>query len=198
MSGVNASSWLSRIVPFVAELAHVSDSRGVPSRAMIMVCPETPSLHAEAIEALYDRTFGPGHFAKTAERLRENGHNLTQLSRVGLANGRVVGVTRIWQVNFETGGAGLFVGPVAVDPDWRGEKLGLKLTSAALDAAAVAGWAFALVIGNPAYFSEIGFQPAAAGRFEMPGPQDTSRILYRVLGEKGAAFSGRVTAACDA
>ena len=43
---------------------------------MLQIVPETPELHAEAIEDLFDRTFGPGHFAKTAERLREYSRSL--------------------------------------------------------------------------------------------------------------------------
>ncbi|MEO1642099.1 MAG: N-acetyltransferase, partial [Pseudomonadota bacterium] len=65
---------------------------------MIEILPETPERHADAIEALYDRTFGPGHFAKTAERLREGTRSLPELSRVAVQDGEVIGVTRLWPI----------------------------------------------------------------------------------------------------
>ena len=56
---------------------------------MIEILPETPALHADAIEALYDRTFGPGHFAKTAERLREGNASVPDVTRVAVSDGIV-------------------------------------------------------------------------------------------------------------
>ena len=45
---------------------------------MLQIIPETPAIHADAIETLFDATFGPGHFAKTAERLREYSRSLPE------------------------------------------------------------------------------------------------------------------------
>ncbi|MEL6692547.1 MAG: N-acetyltransferase, partial [Pseudomonadota bacterium] len=65
---------------------------------MIEIIPETPDQHAAAIEALYDRTFGPGHFAKTAERLREGNASLPDVTRVAVSDGKVIGVCRVWPI----------------------------------------------------------------------------------------------------
>ncbi|MEC7288822.1 MAG: N-acetyltransferase, partial [Pseudomonadota bacterium] len=65
---------------------------------MIEIIPESPDLHADAIEALYDRTFGPGHFAKTAERLREGNQSRLDLTRIAVKDGAVIGVCRMWPV----------------------------------------------------------------------------------------------------
>ncbi len=67
---------------------------------------------AAAVDALVIAAFGPGRFAKTAERLRE---------RAPLAagfclheDGRLIGSVRLWSVL--TGGArSVFLGPIAVD-----------------------------------------------------------------------------------
>jgi predicted N-acetyltransferase YhbS len=118
------------------------------SGAGTRIIPEIPSAHAEAIEALYDETFGPGHFAKTAERLREYNTSLPALSRVAIRAGKLIAATRIWPVRVETGGDALFVGPVAVSPEARGEKLGLQVTLAALQAAQKEGWRGAVLIQN--------------------------------------------------
>ncbi len=165
---------------------------------MLEILPETPSQHAEAIEALYDRTFGPGHFAKTAERLREGTVSLPAISRVGLKDGHVVGVCRVWPV--EVGPfrqPAVFIGPVAVDPSFQGQRFGLSITGEALEAAEKAGWSAAILIGAPAYFGELGFQRVEAGRLDFPGPQDQARIMVRDLSGCADGLSGGVQAPLD-
>ncbi|MEM9669780.1 MAG: N-acetyltransferase [Pseudomonadota bacterium] len=161
---------------------------------MIEIVPESPERHAKMIEVLFDRTFGPGHFAKTAERFREFSASLPLLNRVAVEDGEVVAVTRIWPLEIETGGEALFVGPVAVDPRHRGNRLGLQVTSASLAAAKEGGWTFALLIGAPAYFGEIGFKPMRTGQFVLPGPQDYSRVMLCELNGKAEEFSGVIRA----
>lgn len=160
---------------------------------MIEILPETPSQHAEAIEALYDRTFGPGHFAKTAERLREGTVSLPDISRVAVEAGRVIGACRIWPL--EVGAQrhpAVFVGPVAVDPGFQGQRLGLTVTGEALEAATKAGWLAAIIIGAPTYFGELGFTVAEKGRFAFPGPQDPARVMVRDLAGDSAVLAGPV------
>lgn len=163
---------------------------------MIEIVPETPALHAEAIEALFDATFGPGHFAKTAERLREYSASLPHINRVAMQEGEVIGVCRVWPITIGANRA-LFYGPVAVAPSHQGRRLGLSVTGEALEAGTKAGWSCALLIGAPAYFGEIGFDVVSRGQIEMPGPQDEARIMLRALA--GAAdVSGPVRAAAAA
>ena len=155
---------------------------------------ETPLLHAAAIEALYDETFGPGHFAKTAERLREYNQSLPDLNRVGLAGDRLVAATRLWPVQVERGGRAVFVGPVAVHPDFQGQRLGQQVTLQALEAARQAGWKAAILIGSPSYFGEIGFGQVTPGTFVLPGPQDPARILVADLAGSAGEYSGEISA----
>ena len=140
---------------------------------MLEIVPETPALHADAIEDLFDRTFGPGHFAKTAERLREFSHSLPEITRVAVLDGRVIGVCRVWPlVVGPARDRALFYGPVAVTPEHRGSRLGLTVTGEALEAGAAAGWPAAILIGAPAYFGEIGFTVTPKNQLDFPGPQD--------------------------
>ncbi|MEM0987203.1 MAG: N-acetyltransferase [Pseudomonadota bacterium] len=172
---------------------------------MIEIQPEMPARDAEAIEALYDRTFGPGHFAKTAERVRETSRSLPSLSRVARHGDAVIGVCRVWPIRVVPTGIGnvaqahraLFYGPVAVDPAYQGDGLGLVITQAALEAGQSAGWEAAVLIGAPDYFGRIGFKPVAAGQLVFPGPQDASRIMVVSLAGEGSAITGRVEAAPD-
>lgn len=163
---------------------------------MIEIVPETPSLHAEAIEALFDRTFGPGHFAKTAERLREYSVSIPEVNRVAIVDRAVVGVCRVWPLKVgEAADRALFYGPVAVSPAWRGSRLGLRLTEAAMEAGKAEGWPAAVLIGAPAYFSEIGFTVTPRGRLTFPGPQDQSRVMVCDLAGDASKLEGLVTGA---
>jgi predicted N-acetyltransferase YhbS len=47
---------------------------------------------------LYDEVFGPGRFAKTAERLREGNTKIADASLVALDSDGVTGVVRVWPV----------------------------------------------------------------------------------------------------
>lgn len=163
---------------------------------MIEILPENPALHADAIEALYDRTFGPGHFAKTAERLREGNASVPEVSRVAVADGAVIGVCRVWPILVGTGEvSALFIGPVAVDPGFQGQRLGLTVTGEALEAATKAGWGAAVIIGAPGYFGELGFEQVALDRFTFPGPQDMARVMVRDLAGSATELSGIVRSA---
>ncbi len=165
---------------------------------MIEIIPENPALHARAIEALYDRTFGPGHFAKTAERLREGTVSLPALSRVALQDGKLIGVCRVWPVEIGAAQiAALFIGPVAIDPGFQGQRLGLSVTGEALEAATLAGWRAAVIIGAPGYFGEIGFKLAEPGQLSFPGPQDASRIMVRALAGDERELNGLVSVPRD-
>jgi len=161
---------------------------------MIEILPENPALHADAIEALYDRTFGPGHFAKTAERLREGNASVPDVSRIAVSDGAVIGVCRVWPILVGTGEvSALFIGPVAVDPGFQGQRLGLTVTGEALEAATKAGWGAAVIIGAPGYFGELGFEQVAPDRFTFPGPQDMARVMVRDLAGSATELSGKVT-----
>jgi hypothetical protein len=163
---------------------------------MLQIIPETPAIHADAIEALFDATFGPGHFAKTAERLREYSHSLPEISRVAVLDGEVIGVCRVWPlvVGFARHRA-LFYGPVAVAPSHRGGRLGLTVTGEAIEAGTAAGWPAAILIGAPAYFGEIGFTVTPKHQLTFPGPQDPARVMVRDLAGDAGTLSGLVTAA---
>ena len=163
---------------------------------MLEILPETPALHAEAIETLFDQTFGPGHFAKTAERLREYSASLPEINRVAVEDGEVIAVCRVWPlVVGEEKARALFYGPVAVAPGHRGSRLGLRVTEAALEAGAAAGWPAAVLIGAPAYFTEIGFTVTPKNRLLFPGPQDQARVMVRDLAGDASDLKGLVTAA---
>jgi predicted N-acetyltransferase YhbS len=143
--------------------------------------PETPADAAE-IEALVLAAFGPGRFAKTAERLRERA--AVAAGFVAREDGRVVGSVRLWRIAIGEQPA-LFLGPIAVDASRRRDGLGAALVARCLETARCEGQGV-LLVGDAPYFSRFGFRRAE--RVTLPGPVDPARLLWR--GEDGIA--GRV------
>src|SRR5690606_8440939 len=133
---------------------------------------ETPQ-DAAAVDALVIAAFGPGRFAKTAERLRE---------RAAVAagfclheDGRLIGSVRLWSIL--TGEArSVFLGPIAVDKASRSTGLGGDLVRACIEEARAQGVDGILLVGDPPYFSRFGFEPAPDA--VLPGPVDQRRVMW--------------------
>jgi predicted N-acetyltransferase YhbS len=154
--------------------------------------PEQPA-DAVAVEALVGRAFGPGRFAKTAERLREGRTPRLDLSFVCRAGGELIGCVRQWDIRIG-GRPMIFLGPFAVDPAWRSRGLGGALIERAAAAAKAAGAPAILLVGDEPYFGPHGFSIARPCRFLMPGPVDPRRVMLRPFRAEADTLEGAVTA----
>ena len=163
-----------------------------PSAVLPPLVPETAKDRA-CIDALIDRAFGPGRFAKTAERLREGNVPLLDLSFVCWRGPEPIGCVRQWPILI--GGAPVvFLGPFAVEEVQRKHGLGAALIERACEAATAAGHDAILLVGDLPYFGPLGFEIVPAGRIELPGPVDPRRVLWRALKPGGTdGLSGAVT-----
>ena len=141
---------------------------------------------AEAVDWLVDQAFGPGRYAKAAERLREGNHPDLGLSVVAKQNGRLVGCARMWPVKIGQTPA-ILLGPFAVDETMRGKGLGQALAEAACARAKAAGHSVVVLVGDAPYFERMGFVRAPA-EVQLPGPVDKRRVL--VLPLKDGATEG--------
>lgn len=138
------------------------------------------------VEAVVAAAFGPGRFAKTAERLREGSTPIAGF--VAREGNRIVGSVRLWPILIgETRAA--FLGPIAVDEAHRKGGLGARLVEYCLTAAEGLGLDAILLVGDSPYFGRFGFERADG--VVLPGPVDVRRLLVRVL--KGEAPSGPVS-----
>ena len=144
---------------------------------------------ADAVAALVERAFGPGRYAKSAERLREGNAARRDLSFVAEIDGRLAGSVRLWPIRVG-GEPALLLGPIAVEADQRGAGLGQALVERACEAAKAAGDAAVLLVGDAPWFERTGFSRAPGAL--MPGPVDQRRVLVRKLREV-ADLSGPVT-----
>jgi len=158
----------------------------------LLLAPERTA-DAPLADALIARAFGPGRFVKAAERLREGAKPITELSFVAWNDGRAVGCVRLWPITVGKTPA-LLLGPFAVDGRERSAGIGAALIRRACDAAAAAGHRVILLVGDEAYFGELGFAPA--WNVTMPGPVDPRRVLARALAPGAAdGLQGPVRAA---
>jgi predicted N-acetyltransferase YhbS len=142
---------------------------------------------AIAIDRLHERTFGPGRFAKTAYRLREQGDRLRELSFTARIGTLLIG--SVWLSPIRIGEAkALLLGPVTVEPAFCDRGVGQALIERALKEAKAKGHRLVILVGDEAYYEKCGFKRIPRGRAIMPGPVDPARLLLAELAE--GAFDG--------
>lgn len=154
-----------------------------PSSA-VRIAPETPADAVEA-EALVLDAFGPGRFAKTAERLREMAPFVAGFT--ARQDGRLIGSVRLWAITVGDTEA-LFLGPIAVAADARREGLGADLVKACIEEGRKRAVAGILLVGDAPYFARFGF--VAAPDAVLPGPADHRRVLWLPIA--GGSLEGPV------
>lgn len=160
----------------------------------VTILPETHA-DAEAIEQLNARTFGPGRYAKTAYRLREQAPHRLDLSFTARIGTLLVGSVRLTAVRIGDARA-LLLGPLTVEPPFRSHGIGLKLLQRALAAAKEQGHVLVLLVGDEPYYGRAGFRRVPRGQMAMPGPVDPARLLIAEL-TAGAAEKACGTVAPD-
>jgi predicted N-acetyltransferase YhbS len=142
---------------------------------------------AQAIERLHDRTFGPGRYVLSAYRLREHVDHLLDLSFTARIGTLLVGSVRQLPVLIGETRA-LLLGPLTVEPPFRGRGVGRALLERALKDAKAKGHRLVLLVGDETYYGRVGFKAVPKGRASMPGPVDYRRLLVAELAD--GAFDG--------
>ena len=146
----------------------------------ITILAEKPSDDA-AIERLVARTFGPGRFARTAYRLRENNPPRLDLSFTAHIGTMLVGSVRLTPISIGLTPA-LLLGPLTVEPPFRSHGIGRRLVERSLIAARAAGAGqgaarLVMLVGDEPYYGRMGFVRVPVGQVMLPGPVDPRRVL---------------------
>lgn len=152
----------------------------------LTILPETEA-DAAAIEHLLERTFGPGRYAKTAYRLREQVAHSRSLSFTARIGTLLVGSVRLSPVRIGETKA-LLLGPLTVEPPFRDRGVGHALVMRALGAARATGHQLVILVGDEPFYGRCGFKRIPPNRVAMPGPVDPARLLVAELIE--GAFEG--------
>jgi predicted N-acetyltransferase YhbS len=149
---------------------------------------------AAAIERLHERTFGPGRFAKTAYRLREQVAHRLDLSFTARVGTLLIG--SVWLSPIRIGETkALLLGPLTVEPAFRERGVGQALIERALKEARTKDQRLVILVGDEPYYGKYGFKPIPPGQAMMPGPVDPARLLAAELVPGAlAGVSGQVRA----
>jgi predicted N-acetyltransferase YhbS len=149
----------------------------------LIILPETAG-DAVAVERLHERTFGPGRLAKTAYRIREGAERRLDLSFTARIGTLLVG--SVWLTPIRIGETkALLLGPLTVEPPFRGRGIGTKLIDRALAEARSKGHRLVVLVGDEPYYAKCGFKRVPARKIQMPGPVDPARLLVCELVEGG-------------
>jgi putative acetyltransferase len=126
---------------------------------MTSVRPEAPA-DLPAIRAIHEMSFPTRAEGRLVDALRVAGR--LSVSLVAEVDRVVVAHIAFSPVTASVPAPGVGLAPVAVLPRERGRGVGARLICEGLAACARAGFAFAVVLGDPEYYSRFGFRPAAA------------------------------------
>src|ERR1700689_5322184 len=148
--------------------------RGVTDISLTILT-ETKS-DASAIARLHERTFGPGRYAKTAYRLREQVTHRPDLSFTARIGTLLVGSVRLSPVRIGESKA-LLLGPLTVEPAFRERGVGQALIARALTDATAKGERLVILVGDEPYYGKSGFRRVPGDSVIMPGPVDAERLL---------------------
>ncbi len=143
--------------------------------------------------ALYNVVFGPGRYAKTAERLREGNTRIEAACHVAFDDSGLVGAVQFWPLTVGGSGNAALLGPLAIDPRRRGDGIAFKLMETGIAVCADLGLPAVILVGDETYYARAGFARVARGRFLMPGPVNADRILVRELTEQAADLRGALS-----
>ena len=152
-----------------------------------------------AISELQGRVCGPGRFARAAYRVREGTPKITRFCHVAEKGNRLIASLRMTDVTIGgTPGAAL-LGPLAVEPEYRGQGYGRQLVAEAMEDAKAAGVKLVVLVGDVPYYGRFGFAPVPMGQIVLPGPANPARILAAELIEGALQnYRGVVAAETDA
>jgi predicted N-acetyltransferase YhbS len=162
-------------------------SAPLPALTLQLERPEDGPL----VDALIERAFGPGRYAKSSERVREFATFAPELSVCAWLGERLLGCARMWRVR--VGGRPVtFLGPFAVEQGERSAGFGARLIARACETAQAVGESHVVLVGDEAYFNRVGFAAAPSRKVVMPGPVDQRRVLVRALTPDAGELAGAI------
>jgi len=143
-----------------------------------------------AIRKVHLASFAADDEAQLVESLRGAGH-LT-VSLVAEIDGAVVGHVAFSPVSGGAGAVGLGLAPLAVLSGWRRHGVGGELVTRGLERCASLGFGWAVVLGDPGFYSRFGFR--AGGEFDMTSEYGSGPSFQVIELERGSLLvaAGRV------
>lgn len=148
------------------------------NRAIRLVKPADAAL----IEQLHDKVFGPGRFARTAYRVREQAPQ-AGFGLMAWSDGVLAGAVHFTPVRIGGRAGAMMLGPLAVAPAFKGQGFGRWLVEEGAAEARARAVSLVILVGDLPYYARMGFQRIPAGQIWLPGPVAPERLLARELNE---------------
>ncbi len=130
----------------------------------------------ETVERLHARAFGPGRFARTAYRIREEAGEGAGPAFVARVGSLLVAAVQLTPIRIGEQRA-FMLGPLTVDPPFEGRGIGRALLRRCEAAARAGAVDLILLVGDEPYYRRAGYMRVPAGRLVLPGPVDPMRLL---------------------
>jgi len=147
------------------------------SPGLLRLLRERPS-DGEAIEEMTAVAFGPDRFQKTVYRLREDVPPLRELCFVCRdQKNRLVASIRNWSILINEKWPAVMLGPLAVAPELRGLGYGKALMWHSMAQSRLQGHSRIILVGDPEYYNQFGFQRHLALLLQLPGWVEERRFL---------------------
>ena len=143
---------------------------------LIAIREERPD-DAAAVREVNKLAFGEDQESTIVDALRTNGGAL--LSLVATVNGQVTGHIMYSPVTVAGNVKGAALGPMAVLPEHRRQRIGTKLIEAGNRKIKDAGYPFIIVVGHAEYYPRFGFRLASEYglKCEWDVPDDVFMVL---------------------
>lgn len=147
---------------------------------MLKILHERPE-DAALIEPLLEKCFGPQRVTKTAYKIREKISPYKELSFIVREEAELLATIRYWPLEIDKDIQALLLGPIAVEPNRQGQKIGVNLIRTSLAVARELGHRIVILVGDPKYYGQFGFVNAGDLGLEFPGPVEPHRFLAAEL-----------------
>jgi putative acetyltransferase len=143
----------------------------------VVIRPERDG-EAEAIRAVHAAAFRSADAPDVepvepvlVDRLRAGEWWIPALSLVAVEEGSVIGHVVCSRATIGKTHPALGLGPIAVHPDRQGRGVGRALMHAVIGAADPLGEAVIVLVGEPGYYAQFGFEPASGLGIHPPVPE---------------------------
>ncbi|GJM01682.1 MAG: N-acetyltransferase [Rhodomicrobium sp.] len=137
---------------------------------------------------LFNEIIGPGRFARTAYRIREQAQSDESFGFNLYDEDKLVGTISFTPLLIGGKKGACLLGPLAIYEAYRGNDLGLELIKDGMKEAVKRGQNLTILVGDLDYYKRGGFKPIPQGQLTMPGPVDPCRLLAYEM-EEGALES---------
>ena len=136
------------------------------------------------IEKLLDEAFGPGRYARTAYRYRENHNLISEYSYIYQDNKQLLASISFSQIFINNKSEGLLLGPLAVKPGHVGKGYGVALVETTIKLIKKSKkYSFIVLVGDIDYYRRFNFKQISQP-LNLVGPVNPNRVLILNLDKK--------------